>query len=145
MLQDAVASARAEGRDRGVEVAVAANGSVPAVTGDAQALRSAFENVLGNAVKYSRGGDRVDVGVSAVGERVRVTVADRGIGIDADDLPHIFQPFFRSRRAVDAQIRGTGIGLSVVRHVVEAHDGILRVDSKPGEGTTVTIELPIAS
>jgi two-component system phosphate regulon sensor histidine kinase PhoR len=77
-------------------------------------------------------------------DRVTLTVADRGLGIDASDLPHIFKPFYRGRRAVEAQIRGTGIGLSVVRHVVEGHHGNVHVDSRAGEGTTVTISLPAA-
>jgi signal transduction histidine kinase len=71
-------------------------------------------------------------------------VIDRGIGIDAEDLPHVFKPFFRGRRAADAQIHGTGIGLTVVRHVVDAHKGDVTVTSRPGEGTTVVVELPAA-
>jgi len=86
----------------------------------------------------------VDVRAEAAGRCVRVTIVDRGIGIDAADLPHIFEPFFRGRRASEAQIRGTGIGLSVVQHVVRAHHGAVRVQSRPGGGTTVTVELPVA-
>jgi signal transduction histidine kinase len=63
------------------------------------------------------------------------------MGIDADDLPHIFKPFFRGRQARDAQVRGTGVGLSVVRHVVDAHQGDVQVESRVGEGTTVTLVL----
>ena len=73
---------------------------------------------------------------------MQIRVADRGLGIDAADLPHIFKPFYRGRRAVDAQVRGTGVGLSVVRHVVDAHGGTIAVDSRVGEGTTVVVELP---
>jgi signal transduction histidine kinase len=74
--------------------------------------------------------------------RVQIRVADRGLGIDAADLPHIFKAFFRGRRAVDAQVRGTGIGLSVVQQVVDAHGGSIAIDSRAGEGTTVVVELP---
>ena len=59
---------------------------------------------------------------------MRIRVVDRGLGIDADDLPHIFKPFYRGRRAVEAQVRGTGVGLSVVRHVVDAHRGQVTID-----------------
>ena len=76
------------------------------------------------------------------GGGVEIRVADRGLGIDAADLPHIFKPFYRGRRAVDAQVRGTGVGLSVVRHVIAAHRGTIGVDSRAGEGTTVTVKLP---
>ena len=77
------------------------------------------------------------------GASIEIRVVDRGLGIDASDLPHIFKPFYRGRRAIDAQVRGSGVGLSVVRHVVDAHSGTIQVDSRPGEGTTVTIALPV--
>jgi len=103
-------------------------------------------NVVGNAVKYSAPGGRVEM-TAEVSETGVVTlrVVDRGIGIDAADLPQVFEPFFRGRRAVDAQVRGSGIGLSVVRHVIQSHGGEVRVDSRAGEGTTVTIVLPTVS
>jgi signal transduction histidine kinase len=88
--------------------------------------------------------NKVDVTLGAMGNRLTVVVSDRGLGIDADDLPNIFKPFFRGRRAIDAQIRGSGVGLSVVRHIVEAHGGDVRAESRPGAGTTITIELPVA-
>src|SRR5207249_4602603 len=78
-------------------------------------------------------------------DTIQIRVTDRGLGIDADDVPHVFKPFFRGRRAVDAQVRGTGVGLSIVRHVIDAHHGGIQVDSRPGEGTTVTVTLPAAS
>jgi signal transduction histidine kinase len=112
------------------------------VMGDAAALRSAAQNLVGNAVKYSPAGATVDVSTGVQGTMVRVRVVDRGLGIDAADLPHVFKPFFRGRRALDAEIRGSGVGLSVVRHVVEAHQGRIYIESRPGEGTTVTLELP---
>src|SRR5262249_28178124 len=114
------------------------------IVGDAEALRSAVQNVVGNAVKYSPGGSTVDVTATVDGAHVRIVVDDRGIGIDDDELPRVFTPFFRGRRASDAQIRGTGIGLAIVRHVVAAHRGDVRVESRAGGGTTVTIDLPAA-
>jgi len=102
-------------------------------------------NVVGNAVKYSSRGGTVDVTLAAGRDTLHLSVIDRGLGIDREDLPHVFKPFFRGRRAIDAQVRGTGVGLSVVRHVVDAHHGAIRIDSRPGEGTAVTIELPLAA
>jgi signal transduction histidine kinase len=141
VVADAVASMASDARDRGVVVNVQKEGPVPTVDGDADALRSAVQNVVGNAVKYSPSGGVVLVSMSADDERVRISVADRGLGIDAADLPHIFKAFYRGRRALDAQVRGSGVGLSIVRHVVDAHQGIVSVDSRVGKGTTVTIEL----
>jgi signal transduction histidine kinase len=142
VVADAVQGVSAEAHARGITVTVHPNGTLPAVTGDADALRSAVQNLVGNAVKYSANGANVDVTASADGIGVEVQVADRGLGIDAEDLPHIFEPFYRGRRAVEAQIRGTGVGLSVVRHVIAAHRGTIGIDSHAGEGTTVTVKLP---
>ncbi len=141
VIADAVTGVSADALDRGITVTVHSNGTLPPVTGDADALRSAVQNIVGNAVKYSPNGAAVDVTTHAHDGIVQIRVADRGLGIDAADLPHIFNPFYRGRRAVDAQVRGTGVGLSVVKHVVDAHHATIAVDSRVGEGTTVTLEL----
>src|SRR4051812_33529533 len=142
VLADAIQGVAAEARASDVTVALHASDTLPSITGDADALRSAVQNVVGNAVKYSRKGGHVDITVRTTDGVVEVSVADRGLGIDAADLPHIFEPFFRGRRAVDAQVRGTGVGLSVVRHAIAAHHAAIAVDSTVGEGTTVTVTLP---
>jgi signal transduction histidine kinase len=146
VVVEAVDGVKHDAHERGVTIAVdvggAANGHLPAVSGDADAIRSAVQNIVGNAVKYSPHGATVDVVIAAQGNGVRIRVVDRGLGIDATDLPHIFKPFYRGRRAVDAQVRGSGVGLSVVRHVIDAHQGTIEIDSHAGEGTTVTIVLP---
>ena len=146
VIADAVNGVVADARDRGVTVTVHPHGALPPITGDADALRSALQNIVGNAVKYSPAGAGVDVTAEVLqdGGAVRIRVADRGLGIDASDLPHIFKPFYRGRRAVDAQVRGTGVGLSVVLHVVQSHGGDVHLDSRAGEGTTVTVVLPVA-
>ena len=130
------------GADVGADVGNGDHGDLPAVSGDPDALRSAIQNIVGNAVKYSPDGATVDVTADRQGPAVRIRVIDRGLGIDTDDLPHVFKPFYRGRRAVDAQVRGSGVGLSVVRHVIDAHRGTIEIDSRAGEGTTVTIVLP---
>ncbi len=141
IIEDAVSAVRAEAGDRACTIRLSIPSGLPKVPGDAEALRSALHNVIGNAVKYSAAGDPVDVTVEFLEPMLRVRVTDRGLGIDAADLPHVFKPFFRGRRAADAQVRGSGIGLSIVRHVVAAHGGRIRIDSRPGEGTTVTVDL----
>jgi signal transduction histidine kinase len=149
VVADAADAVRHDAADRGVTLTVHGDEALPAVIGDLDALRSAVQNVIGNAVKYSAGGGVVDVSLRATNgalpPRVQIRVADRGLGIDAADLPHIFKAFYRGRRAVDAQVRGTGVGLSVVRHVIDAHGGSIAVESRAGEGTTVVVELPAAA
>jgi signal transduction histidine kinase len=143
VMRDAVAGVTADARDRGVAIDVHPVRPLPTLLGDGEAIRSALQNVVGNAVKYSAGGGSVDVTMESLQDAiVRICVADRGMGIDAADLPHIFQPFYRGRRALDSQVRGSGIGLSVVMHVVRMHGGDVQVESRVGEGTTVTIVLP---
>jgi len=146
VIAEAVHGVSADARERGVAIAVQPHTELPPILGDPDALRSAVQNVVGNAVKYSAAGGSVEVAAEPLDAGVvRLRVADRGIGIDAADLPHVFQPFFRGRRAVDAQVRGTGVGLSVVRHVVQLHRGDVKLESRVGEGTTVTIVLPVAA
>ena len=97
-------------------------------------------------MKY--GADGRWIGVSAqhatVRDEVQISVSDRGRGIDAEDLAHIFEPFYRGRYALDRQIHGNGLGLSLVQRIAEAHGGRVTVKSAPGEGTTFTIHLPAA-
>jgi signal transduction histidine kinase len=145
VIYDAVHGLESDARDRGVAIEVHPSASLPPVAADREALRSAIQNIVGNAVKYSPAGATVEVRAETHAGQVRVRVADRGLGIDADDLPHIFKAFFRGRRALDAQVRGSGVGLSVVRHVIDAHHGRIHVDSRPGEGTTVTVDLPASA
>lgn len=141
LVDEAMAMVAADARDREIRLESFIAKDLPTVLGDVDGLMSAVQNILGNAIKYSRSGSVVDVRVDAAGDCVCVVVADRGLGVDEDDLPHIFKPFFRGRHARDAQIRGTGVGLSVVRHVVDAHQGNVQVASRVGEGTTVTLTL----
>ena len=115
--------------------------------GDATALRSALQNLISNAVKY--GGDARWVRITAQkgAERgpapnVVFTVEDHGLGIDADDRKHIFEPFYRGREAVSRQIKGSGLGLNLVQRIAEAHGGRVAVTSEPGKGSTFTITLP---
>jgi signal transduction histidine kinase len=146
VIADAVHGVAGDARERDVVVTVRPHAALPTMMGDADALRSAVQNVVGNAVKYSPPGGAVEITAEEIDAgAVALRVADHGIGIDAADLPQIFKPFFRGRRAVDAQVRGSGIGLSVVRHVIQSHGGDVRVDSRAGDGTTVTIVLPVAS
>jgi signal transduction histidine kinase len=142
VVADAVRGVTPDAEARGITVTVNPNGVLPSITADTDALRSALQNLIGNAVKYSANGGAVDVTARAEAGGVEIRVADRGLGIDPADLPHIFKPFYRGRHAVDAQVRGTGVGLSVVAHVIAAHHGTIAVDSRVGEGTTITVKIP---
>ena len=117
---------------------------LPAVLGDSVSLSHSIQNLIANAAKY--GGETPWISVSAEassdGGKVRILVEDRGPGIEAADLRHIFEPFYRGRRADDDQIHGTGLGLSLVKRIVEAHNGRVSVESTVGKGSRFILELP---
>ena len=123
--------------------------SLPLVQGDPAALRSAVENLIANAVKY--GGEDGWVGVRAEASgttrrpQVAITVEDHGPGIPSDELPLIFNAFYRGQNAVGRQIQGNGLGLALVTQIVSAHGGRVTVASRPGAGSAFTIHLPVQS
>lgn len=123
-----------------VEREIAEN--LPLVRADAAALGQAVQNLLGNSVKYANGEKWLRLTAADGQGRVRIVVEDRGIGIAAADLKHIFEPFFRAKAVVDEQIHGNGLGLSLVRETVAAHGGKIAAESEPGRGSRFTIELP---
>ncbi|HYN68415.1 MAG TPA: HAMP domain-containing sensor histidine kinase [Ornithinibacter sp.] len=114
------------------------------VVGDLLRLEGAVVNVLGNAVKYTRRGGGVTVRTFEGGGRVVVEVVDTGIGIPFDELRHLTEPWFRARNATASGIEGDGLGLALVRDVVEAHGGEVSLSSVDGAGTTVRLVLPAA-
>ncbi|HEY3840905.1 MAG TPA: HAMP domain-containing sensor histidine kinase [Bryobacteraceae bacterium] len=123
--------------------------NLPLVLADEQALKHALRNLIDNAVKYGTEGNNW-IGVFACtvedeqGQAVEFRVADRGPGIPLDEQPHIFDPFFRGRRAVQDQIHGTGLGLNLVKKIVEAHGGTIRVKSEPMKGSEFIVRIPAA-
>jgi len=133
-------------RDAGCEFEVQISlGLLPLVLGDALALERAINNLLANAAKYGAGGKWVGLYASpAAGGGVEIRVADRGAGIPTAEQPQIFDAFFRGRRAVEDQVHGTGLGLNLVKGIVEAHGGTVTVKSAPGKGTEFRILLPAA-
>lgn len=100
-------------------------------------------NIVSNAVKYTPEGGDVHISTSVTGGFVNLTFQDSGIGISKDDLPHIFDRFYRVKGKATRHITGSGLGLSLVKEVVEAHQGYIDVRSNPEGGTTFTLSFPI--
>ena len=146
LIEDALSSCESLIAEGGFTLERDIQADLPAVAADRTAFRRAIQNLLNNAMKYS--GDSRWIKVKArmaTGERgaeVQITVEDRGLGIAADDLPHIFEPFHRGREATAAQIHGNGLGLSLVKHIITAHGGSVRVNSERGRGSAFTLCLP---
>jgi signal transduction histidine kinase len=137
-LRDALSMVEVQAAEIGVETRFEENGAVPPVLGDREALRSLFTNLIINGMHAMEGrGGSLTVSLSAENGLARVRVSDTGVGIDADHLPKIFEPYFSTKET------GTGLGLAIAKKAVDEHDGSIRVESKPGAGTTFTVEIPI--
>jgi len=106
-------------------------------------LTDLVNNLISNAIRYTDEGGTVTVRAGCEGGRAVLTVADTGIGIPADELPHIFDEFYRGQRAKQRVQHGTGLGMSIVRRVVEMHGGRINIESQPGRGATVRVVMPI--
>lgn len=110
---------------------------------DREAVSQILSNLLDNAIKYTPAGGRISVGARPAGRYVEVHVRDTGIGIPADELPRLFERFYRVDKARSRELGGTGLGLSIVKHLVAAHNGVTRVESRSGEGSTFYFTLPV--
>jgi len=116
---------------------------LPFIRADKDALGRAVFNLLDNAVKYSGGNPRITLRVLSGKDAVHLQVEDHGIGIGKSEQKKIFEKFYRSESALESDVKGSGIGLPLVEHVVRAHEGKVLLESEPGKGTRVTIRLPV--
>jgi signal transduction histidine kinase len=142
LVDEVVAEFQREIASRGYVIERAESGPFPTVRADRDALRLALWNLLDNAVKYSPDCRTVWTGTSREGAHVAIAVRDRGMGIPASEQKQIFQKFTRGEAARKANVKGTGIGLALVRHIVDAHRGEIRIESAVGQGSTFTILIP---
>jgi len=145
VVRKAVELLQIEADKKGLDLRFKVKEPLPRVLGDSQGLEGVFTNLVGNAVKYTPAGGKVEVLVEAEGDYVKVTVKDTGVGVPKEDLPRIFDKFYRSRTEGTREIIGTGLGLSIAKTTVEAHLGKIDVESEVGKGTTFTVLLPSSS
>ena len=142
LLRGVVADFRENGGAHGYAIELAANGDVAPIRGDRESLRRAIWNLLENAVKYSPECRTVWVDLAEGPKQVEIRIRDRGIGIPVSEQQTVFEKFVRGREAKSASIPGTGLGLAMVRHIVQSHEGRVELSSRPGEGSTFTMVLP---
>jgi signal transduction histidine kinase len=148
LLDHNLSSAAGLLREAGFTVEKHVDPELPAVEGDSTVLSQCLQNLIGNAVKYSGNSRWIGLGAHLEMDgdgnyEVQIGVQDRGLGISSIDLPHIFDPFYRSSQVVAAQIHGTGLGLSIARRSAEACGGRLTVISEVGQGSIFTLHLPV--
>jgi signal transduction histidine kinase len=139
LLVEAADGGRVVGEVKGIEIVV--HETNIEIEADWSQLAMAVKNLVDNAVRYSEGG-KVELAADRRGQWIVITVADQGIGIPSDEVPRIFERFYRVDKGRGRATGGTGLGLAIVRHVVENHGGQLGVESELGVGSTFTITLP---
>lgn len=144
-LDEALALCETQARSRRITLHVHDRECAPLfVQGDPIRLRQVLINVLSNAIKYNRDGGEVDIHVRRVHERITLEVQDNGLGMTAEQLAHLYEPFNRLGRE-RGEVEGSGIGLVLTRQLVERMNGVLQIDSEPGRGTQVRITLGAAA
>ncbi len=114
------------------------------VLGDAEAFHQIFDNLIDNAIKYTESGGRVEVSLERTDGRIRANVSDTGMGIPQEDLPRVFERFYRVDKARSRELGGTGLGLSIVKHLVQALDGEIHVESEVGKGSKFSVSFQAA-
>jgi PAS domain S-box-containing protein len=146
LCQRAVDGARLVFQDRNVSFETHMAEGTWTVQGDRIRLNQVFDNLIGNAVKFSPDGGIITVdSANGSDHHIEISVTDQGIGIPADKLPHIFERFFQADRSIKHRFGGAGLGLSIVQRIVEAHQGQIWVESQEGKGSTFTFSLPLVS
>ena len=141
LIDEALLDCRADFDETSTEVMDDIPTDLPQIDGDRAALLHCLRNLFSNAAKHG-GGAPVRVTAKAEGDMVELVVADSGPGIAPEDLPHVFEPFYRGNRAKEEQVQGSGLGLSLVKKIVEAHGGSIEVHSHLGDGATFRMLLP---
>jgi len=116
---------------------------LPKIEADKDKMNQVMENLISNAIKFSPQGGKITVSVEQAKGKLKVSVADIGVGISKKDLPHVFERFYRAENAFSLAIRGTGLGLGIVKYIIESHGGKLSVESKLGKGSTFSFTLPL--
>jgi signal transduction histidine kinase len=141
-VETAVEQSSAAARRRGIGLTLHLPDAPIRIRHDPQRIGQVVANLVANAVKFTQRGGSVSVNVAPTADGARIEVVDTGVGIDAAELPHIFERFYRGSRANEARGSGSGLGLAIVRSIVDMHGGTVEVESRVGKGSTFTVMLP---
>jgi signal transduction histidine kinase len=142
VISETLAILRPQAAERQVSIVLQAPETLPTLIGDADRLKQVMVNLVSNAVKYNHEGGRVDIEVKVGEDELNVAVKDTGRGIAEEDLPHVFEKFYRVDNP-EQQTKGTGLGLPIAKHIVEVHGGTISVQSVQGQGSTFAFTLPL--
>lgn len=142
VISETLAILQPQAAERQISIPLQVPETLPTLIGDVDRLKQVMVNLVSNAVKYNREGGQVDIEVQVGEDELNVAVRDTGRGIAEEDLPHIFEKFYRVNDP-EQQTKGTGLGLSITKHIVEAHGGTISVQSAKGQGSTFAFTLPL--
>jgi PAS domain S-box-containing protein len=144
VVSESVEAAKPFADEKGVELRASLE-PTPSMVGDRGRLSQVLDNLVSNAIKFTSEGGSVQVRLSATGDEALIEVVDTGMGIAAEDQAQLFDRFFRSAEATERAIPGTGLGLTIVKAIVERHEGAIEVESAAGRGTTMRVRLPVVA
>jgi two-component system phosphate regulon sensor histidine kinase PhoR len=130
-------------KDKNINFDIKIAENLPLFSGDRTGMEAVFVNLISNAIKYTSTGGRVQVELKKAGKDLRLKVVDNGIGIEKEDLDHVFDRFYRIKTEQTKSIGGSGLGLYIVKRIVDAHNGTTHVESKVGKGSMFIISLPV--
>ncbi len=142
-LTHQVADTVAGALDTGPRITVTQEGEIPMVSVDAMRIRQVIVNLVSNAVRYTPADGRIEIVLRRIGDKIELTVTDTGPGIAPDDLPHLFERFYRGDRARARTSGGSGLGLAIAKQWVEAHGGDIRAENVPSGGARFTVTIPL--
>jgi signal transduction histidine kinase len=141
VVADAIDAAQPSARSKSIEL-LSDTRPLPRIVGDRARIAQVLDNFVSNAIKFTPSGGRVSVATTMCDGAVEVQIADTGLGVPAEELPRLFQRFFRTQAATTQAIPGTGLGLAIAKAIVEGHGGRIDVESQEGTGTTFRFRLP---
>ena len=141
MVTQAVDRMRHQAERAGLTISAEIPEGIPDVNMDVDRVNQVLLNLLHNAIKFTPPNGHITVSVSLIEKAVQIAIQDTGVGIAKEDLPRVFERFYKADRARSGG--GTGLGLSIARHIIEAHGGRIRVESQQGEGSTFFVTLPL--
>ncbi len=143
VVRDVVDSFKNQPMGQGFDIRLSVNEPIPEMVIDIEAIRQVMNNLIDNAIKYSGDSRKVEIDLQTIGNNVSISIRDHGIGIKKSDHDKIFNRFYRAGDELTQTVKGSGIGLTIVRQIVEAHKGTIEVDSEPGKGSKFIIILPM--
>ncbi len=144
LIETAVARAQPEALEKNLHIKTLLADRLPLVAVDTKRIGQVLRNLLSNAIAYSAPGDDIEIGARQQGQEVEISVRDTGAGISPDQLPYIFDRFYRSDESRTRATGGTGLGLAIAKRWVEEHGGAIQAESSLGRGTTITFTVPVA-